>query len=249
MFTNFVNKLAQIKKTLESSLSVIKSFLEPVEYEPALSKEIEIEEDSSPSSSSSNKVITAKRKYFQCSSEITPSWTNKRRRLALSSTDSAQIITVSSLSNTLNHKKRKSVDLSSNTFESSKRCCIASRSEYFIPEYAPTSLSLSSSKVSRKRKVPCDNDNDEISSSAKRRCMDSSFANSFCDVMVIYTYDSLSVSKYNFKSSSSIDTLSTVCSDSEDSFATEDYFPIPSFIDAETIDSVDNSTTLTLYHF
>ena len=251
--TNLVNRLAlQIKESLESSLSLIKSFFEPVEYEPALSEEIEIGEDSSPSSlsSSSNKVIiTSKRKYFQCSIEITPSSsTNKRRRSALSSTDSAQIMTVSSLSsNTFNHKKRKSVDLPFNTFISSKRRCMVSRSEGFIPENTPTSLSLSSNKVSRKRKIPCDND--EISSSAKICCMDSPFANSVCNTIVLYTDDSLSVNKYNFKSSSSIDTLPTMCSGSEDSFTTEDYFPIPSFINADTIDSVDNSITLTLYHF
>ena len=247
MFTiNFVNKLAQqIKNTLESSLLLLKSFFEPVEYEPALSKEIEIEEDSSPLSSSSDN--TNKRKYLQYSIEIMPSCTNKRRRFASSSADSAQIVIISSLSsNTFNHKKRKSVDLSSNTFESSKRRCMASRAEDFIPENAPTSLSLPSTKVSRKRKVPCGND--EISSSSKRHCMDSSFSDSFCD-MVVYTDDSLSVSKYNFKSSSSIDTLPTMCSDGEDSSATEDYFPIPSFIDVETINSVDIRTALTLCHF
>ena len=252
MFTiNFVNKLTQqIKNTLKSSLSLLKSFFEPidVEYQPALSKEIEIEEDSSPLSSSSDN--TNKRKYLQYSIEIMPSCTNKRCRFASSSADSAQIVIISSLSsNTFNHKKRKSVDLSSNTFESSKRRCMASRAEDFIPENAPTSLSLPSTKVSRKRKVPCGCGNDEISSSSKRLCMDSSFSDSFCDIMVVYTDDSLSVSKYNFKSSSSIDTLPTICSDSEDSLTTEDYIPIPSFIHAETIDSIDNNTTLTLYHF
>ena len=248
MFTiNFVNKLAQqIKNTLESSLLLLKSFFEPVEYEPALSKEIEIEEDSSPLSSSSDN--TNKRKYLQYSIEIMPSCTNKRRRFASSPADSAQIVIISSLSsNTFNHKKRKSVDLSSNTFESSKRRCMASRAEDFIPENAPTSLSLPSTKVSRKRKVPCGND--EISSSSKRHCMDSSFSDSFCDIMVVYTDDSLFLSKYNFKSSSSIDTLPTMCSDGEDSSATEDYFPIPSFIDVETINSVDIRTALTLCHF
>ena len=77
----------------------------------------------------------------------------------------------------------------------------------------------------------------------------SSFSDSFYDIMVVYTDDSLSVSKYNFKSSSSIDTLPTMCSDGEDSSATEDYFPIPSFIDVETINSVDIRTALTLCHF
>ena len=67
MFTNFANKLTQlIQTTLESSLSIIQSFFELVECEPASSKEIEIEEDSLLSSSSSDEMNTNKRKYMQC---------------------------------------------------------------------------------------------------------------------------------------------------------------------------------------
>ena len=144
--------------------------------------------------------------------------------------------------NKVNRKKCK-MDLPSfNVFESSKRRYMGSTSE-------------ASRKNSRKRKAPHHTDEtpfDQDFQACKRHCMDSSFDDSFSDVLLIYTDDIFSVNKYHAKSSSSIDTLPT---DIDDTFATDDDqylcddFPIPLCIDADATDSISNITTLTSTYF
>ena len=133
----------------------------------------------------------------------------------------------------------------SNTLDSSKRQVLASLAEEFIPKiHLHYHCHQSKSVENEKYHVT-----DKISPSFKRQCMDSSFADYFSDIMVTYTYDSLSVDKYNSKSSSLIDALPITCSDIEDAFAIEDYFSIPSFNHREKIDYVDNNTNLTSFNF
>jgi len=245
MFTYFVIKLKQaIQTTLESSISLVKSVLEFAQPEIEEICQVEIA-DSSSLSSPSNKIITNKRKYTQCINETTPPSATKRRRMASTPEDSVgeNAIVSSQSTNKVNHKKRKSMDLPSfNTFESSKRRYMGSASE-------------ASHENSRKRKAPHHSDEttfDQDFQACKRRCMDSSFDDSFSGILVIYTDDILSTNKYHVKSSSSIDTLPT---NSDDTFSTDDDqylcddFSIPLFIDVETADSIGNNTTLTLTYF
>ena len=241
MFTYFVIKLKQIiQTTLESSLSLAKSVLEFVQ--PEIKEICQVETvNSSSLSSPSNEIITNKRKHMQCINESTLPLTTKRRRMASTPEDSAsENVIVSSPSTNKVNKKRKSADLPSfNSFESPKRRYMGSTSE-------------ASRKNSRKRKAPHHSDEtsfDQDFQACKRHCMDSSFDDSFCDILVIYTDDILSVNKYHTKLSSSIDTLPT---DSDDTFATDDDqyscddFPIPLCIDADAADSISSITTLTL---
>ena len=151
---------------------------------------------------------------MQCINETAPSAT-KRRRMALTPEDSAGNVIVSFPStNKVNHKKHKSVNSQPfSEFESSKRRCVGSTSK--------------ASRESRKRKAPCSSDEttsfEQDFCIFKRRCVDSSFDGSFCDIMIIYTDDSLSVNKY-CSSSSSIDTLSTA---SEDTCAADSSYDFP----------------------
>ena len=156
--------------------------------------------------------------------ETTPSAT-QRRRMALTPDHSAgeNVIVSFPSTNKVNHKKRKSVDSQSfNEFESSKRHRVSSTSK--------------ASRESRKGKAPCSSDKitsfEQDFCRFKRRCVDSSFDGSLCDIMIIYTDDSLSINKYC--ASTSIDTLSTA---SEDTFLTDssDDFPMLSCIDTDSV--------------
>ena len=204
MLTSIANKFTQLNQvTLESSMSLVKSFIEFVEYQPVPSKEVEIKEEFLPSCSLSERIICSKRQYPHCSFEETSSSSNKRRQFTSSP--------ISLAPSTSNDKKRKIVDLASNTSESSKRRCMASLAEDFAPKNTPTAASLSSTKVSRKRKEPCGSDG----MPSKRRRVNSSFGGSFCNIVVSYADDSLDINKCCAESSSSVHTLPTACSDSE----------------------------------
>ena len=232
MFTYYLTKLKQaIETTLESSLLLVKSVFVFADYQPEVEEIRQVEIEDCSSLSAVNKIIANKRKYIQCINETTPYSATKRHRMASTSEDSVgeNVIVSSSSSNKANRRKRKSVDLASlNTFESSKRRYMGSTSG-------------ASSENSRKRKAPHYSDEkisfDQDFQAFKRRHVGSSFDDCHCNIMVIYTDDSLSVNKYHVKSSSSIDTLPT---ESDDTFAIDDDqysyddFPIPLCIDIET---------------